>query len=176
MLADSAAFDTKIEDMDMDMTASNSVVIKEEKSDGMLTAQFSTDPDDDDVVVLPSEDPIVTEILDETEAEKTVESEFNVTDDDVMIQEPKIETQLVPDDDDDEPKREHSEQNLIVKIKEEPKDDGYEDLVNEEEEDAFVEVTAIANDAMNGEFMINKTHHLTLNTRFINKILNPPMY
>lgn len=115
------------------------------------------DGDDDDVVIMPSEEPVVTEILDETEAldEKNVD-DLNATDDDVMIQEPKIETQLVPDDDDDDNQSTNlpgdvSPLNFVVKIKEEPADDGYEDLVNEE--DNFMEVTEIANDDMlQGEF------------------------
>jgi hypothetical protein len=107
--------------------------------------------DDDDVIVLPQEEPVVTEILDETEAvNETSENIMNITDDDVMIQEPKIETQLVPDDDDDDvPMSENSIQNFVVKIKEEPKDDGYEDAVHEE--DPFVEVAEIAGDDIEGK-------------------------
>lgn len=118
----------------------------------------SSAEDDDDVIMLPQEEPVVTEILDETEisgeGSKTLET--SIIDDDVMIQEPKIETQLVPDDDDEDDHRavpsssDDLSQNFVVKIKEEPQDDGYEDLVNEE--DAFVEVTAIDNnDLMQGE-------------------------
>lgn len=129
------------------------VVIKEEKSEEIAqNSDRQVGEDDDDVIVLPTEEPVVTEILDETE-----KPELNATDDDVMIQEPKIETQLVPDDDDDDDYQpvstsEDLSQGFIVKIKEEPKDDGYEDLVNEE--DAFVEVTAIANDDLIGEFLL----------------------
>lgn len=130
-------------------SSDENVVIKEEKNQEELKKSAEGTEDDDDVIMLPQEEPVVTEILDETEivADKSGPLETSVTDDDVMINEPKIETQLVPDDDDDAPLNtsdETSEHNLIVKIKEEPKDDGYEDLVNEE--DAFVEVTAIAND------------------------------
>lgn len=137
---------TPDDDDDVEMTTD--MVIKEETSDEAMPAA-AIDPDDDDVVLLPSEEPVVTEILDETE-QKVSDGDMNITDDDVMIQEPKIETQLVPDDDDDDQQHSSTTQNtampFIVKIKEEPKDDGYEDLVNEE--DAFVEVTAIANDDM----------------------------
>lgn len=125
-------------------------MIKEEKD--QEKAEVQGGEEDDDVIVLPTEEPVVTEILDETET--NVRSDLNITDDDVMIQEPKIETQLVPDDDDDDYQPpatfDDASQGFIVKIKEEPKDDGYEDLVNEE--DAFVEVTAIANDDLIGEF------------------------
>lgn len=127
------------------------VVIKEEKHvENGEQIEGRVAEDDDDVMILPTEEPVVTEILDETET--NVKSDVNVTDDDVMIQEPKIETQLVPDDDDDDyqPATTSDDQAFIVKIKEEPKDDGYEDLVNEE--DAFVEVTAIANDDLIGKF------------------------
>lgn len=137
---------TPDDDDDVEMTSD--MVIKEETSIEAIPAA-PIDPDDDDVVLLPSEEPVVTEILDETE-QKVSDGDMNITDDDVMIQEPKIETQLVPDDDDDDQQHSSTTQNtampFIVKIKEEPKDDGYEDLVNEE--DAFVEVTAIANDDM----------------------------
>lgn len=145
-----AADDTRTDnDDDIEMKdSSDDVVIKTE-----LKGPPSTiDPDDDDVMIMPSEDPVVTEILDETEvSEEKIGDELNAGDDDVMIQEPKIETQLVLDDDDDDYQPNPSTSvDLIVKIKEEPQDDGYEDLVNEE--DAFVEVTAIANDDLNGEF------------------------
>lgn len=158
------------DDADLQDT-SNDVVIKEE----IEKVESSTiDGDDDDVVIMPSEEPVVTEILDETEVldEKTVD-DLNAADDDVMIQEPKIETQLVPDDDDDDNQQnpnssdDVSPHNFIVKIKEEPTDDGYEDLVNEE--DAFMEVTVIANDdMMQGEcfqikiFFISKDNFLHL--------------
>lgn len=128
------------------------VVIKEEKNELNEAEPTATAEDDDDCLMLPPEEPVVTEIMDESEVtdDKQVGSEASAADDDVMIDEPKIETQLVPDDDDDEgpSATDDTSQNFIVKIKEEPQDDGYEDLVNEE--DAFVEVTAIANDD-NGE-------------------------
>lgn len=143
---------TKTDDEDIEMESSDSVVVKLEKSHRDESERLAED--DDDVIMMPTEEPIVTEILDESEInEKAPAAETSITDDDVMIQEPKIETQLVPDDDDDDDYQNPSQQedalqqNLIVKIKEEPKDDGYEDLVNEED-DAFVEVTAIANDDM----------------------------
>lgn len=160
------------DDADLQDT-SNDVVIKEE----IEKVEPSTiDGDDDDVVIMPSEDPVVTEILDETEVldEKTID-DLNATDDDVMIQEPKIETQLVPDDDDDDnqPNPNLSDDvsplNFIVKIKEEPADDGYEDLVNEE--DNFMEVTVIANDDMiQGECFLNQNLFL-FRTKFFH-ILN----
>lgn len=149
------------DDADLQDT-SNDVVIKEE-IEKMETSTI--DGDDDDVVIMPSEEPVVTEILDETEVsdEKNVD-DLNAADDDVMIQEPKIETQLVPDDDDDDNQSTNlpgdvSPLNFVVKIKEEPADDGYEDLVNEE--DNFMEVTAIANDDMHGEFFLIKIFFFT---------------
>lgn len=151
------ADNTKVDedDDDIQMQDDESTVIKAEKTEEPEQLETRTGEDDDDVIVLPTEEPVVTEIMDESEnvdAIKTsIDNDMNVTDDDVMIQEPNIETQLVPDDDEDdyEPNPITTEE-LIVKIKEEPKDDGYEDLVNEE--DAFVEVTAIANDdLMQGE-------------------------
>jgi hypothetical protein len=151
---------SKAGDDDTEMDEPEEVVVKIEKSEGDVSQDQTSHngEDDDDVIVVPQEEPVVTEILDESEvldegAKILTESEMNITDDDVMIQEPKIETQLVPDDDDDDEYHPQpctsddlSQPNFIVKIKEEPKDDGYEDLVNEE--DAFVEVTAIANDEM----------------------------
>lgn len=143
---------------DVEMTEDSVVIVKEEK----LTekSENTTNGDDDDVIVLPPEEPIITEIPDETEQSEKKENEkegdenqtLNATDDDVMIQEPKIETQIVNDDDDDELNRStlgEISQPLIVKIKEEPKDDGYEDEVNEE--DQFVEVTSINEDLMLGK-------------------------
>lgn len=141
------------------MEDADDVVIKVEKEViGEKEPTKGATEDDDDVIMLPQEEPVVTEILDETEiaGEGSKMLETSSIDDDVMIQEPKIETQLVLDDDDDENHQtapstsDDSSPNLIVKIKEEPQDDGYEDLVNEE--DAFVEVTAIDNnDLMQGE-------------------------
>lgn len=129
------------------------VKVKEEQSEVIERPLF--DNDDDDVIVLPHEEPVVTEIMDESEVIGESENIMNVTDDDVMIQEPKIETQIVPDDDDDdEPMGENSLQNFVVKIKEEPKDDGYEDAINEEE-DPFVEVAEIAEDENEGKYKSN---------------------
>lgn len=138
------------EDADGDLT--DDIVIKEEIEP---LEPRAIEGDDDDVVIMPTEEPVVTEILDETDIKAA--EDLNAIDDDVMIQEPKIETQLVPDDDDDDnlhpnpgSLEESSQHNFIMKIKEEPQDDGYEDMVNEE--DAFVEVTAIASDnLMQGE-------------------------
>ena len=146
---------------DVEMTENGVVMVKEEKSKEEKSEATTTNGggDDDDVIVLPAEEPVITEIPDETETEQgeKKEGEENqtliATDDDVMIQEPKIETQIVNDDDDDELNRGTSEETshpLIVKIKEEPKDDGYEDEVNEE--DPFVEVTSINEDLMLGKF------------------------
>ena len=150
----------KTDEDDSDMPE---IIVKVEQDAGTDNQQQvqRTDDDDDDVIVLPTEAPIVTEILDESEVNEgnvTKETESCIVDDDVMIQEPKIETQLVLDDDDDyQPNPSTSEDKIILKIKEEPKDDGYEDLVNEE--DAFVEVTAIANDdLMQGEFLMQLTN------------------
>lgn len=125
------------------------VTIKEENPEAPKNPETSTADDDDDVIVLPTVEPVVTEILDESEI--VTKSDLNATDDDVMIQEPKIETQLVPDDDDDDyqPSGTSNALPFIVKIKEEPKDDGYEEVGNDE--DPFVEVTAIANDDLIGE-------------------------
>ena len=149
---------------DVDLKDEDNVAVKVEKNlkEESEKPAHGTEDDDDDVIMMPQEEPVVTEILDETEnnveeLDKSAAAGGNIiTDDDVMIQEPKIETQLVPDDDDDDQPNQStsddtSQPNLMVKIKEEPQDDGYEDLVNEE--DAFVEVTAIANDdLMQGEF------------------------
>lgn len=133
------------DDVDVEMMSS-AVVVKIEQ-----TKVTQSEEDDDDVIVLPSEASQVTEILDESEVLEDVNEGTTPADDDVMIQEPKIETQLVPDDDEELDRDqisapEYIPQHLTVKIKEEPKDDGYEDLVNEE--DAFVEVTAIAGDSI----------------------------
>lgn len=147
---------------DVEMTEDSIVMVKEEKI--TEKSENTTNGDDDDVIVLPPEEPVITEIPDETEqcenkqenVEECDENQtLNATDDDVMIQEPKIETQIVNDDDDDELNRGDNlgeiSQPLIVKIKEEPKDDGYEDEVNEE--DPFVEVTSINEDLMLGKFL-----------------------
>lgn len=132
------------------------VKVKEEK---VYENHQSTENEDDDVIVLPQEDPIITEILDEselTDLERT-DNNMSVTDDDVMIQEPKIETQVVPDDDDDDvPMSESLLPVLPVKIKEEPKDDGYEDAVNEE--DPFEEVTEIVCDDLGGKLQFQKKY------------------
>ena len=145
---------------DVEMTEDGIVMVKEEKS--VEKSENTTNGDDDDVIVLPQEEPVITEIPDETEAEQSEMKEqdenqmLNATDEDVMIQEPKIETQIVNDDDDDELNRgtlQETSQPLIVKIKEEPKDDGYEDEVNEE--DPFVEVTSInEDDLMLGKYRL----------------------
>lgn len=139
------------EDDDDDIEMKDEVVIKQEVPEEFKKPEPSEGDDDDDVIVLPTEEPVVTEILDESEV---IKADLNITDDDVMIQEPKIETQLVPDDDDDDyqPASSSNELPFIVKIKEEPKDDGYEDVGNDE--DPFVEVTAIANDDLIGEKFI----------------------
>lgn len=142
------------DDDDIEMKDSE-IVIKEEKHE-VGAEKTDVAEDDDDVIIMPSKEPVVTEILDETEV---LERNISVTDDDVMIQEPKIETQLVLDDDDDyQPPTtsDDASQSFVVKIKEEPKDDGYEDLVNEE--DAFMEVTAIANDDLIGEYFYNHSN------------------
>lgn len=149
---------SQINDDDIEMTDVNGVIVKAEKVYG---DNLEINPDDDDVIVLPAEEPIITEIPDEGEdetlkAEKAEESvqvdqTLNATDDDVMINEPKIEVHQVYDDEDEKPvdKKEISHTPLIVKIKEEPKDDGYDEMVNEE--DAFVEVTSINEDYINGK-------------------------
>lgn len=140
------------------MSDMNDVLVKAEKLDGEFT-KSEINPDDDDVIVLPTEEPIITEIQDEDETlkanekvdEELVDQTLNATDDDVMINEPKIEVHQVYDDEEEEPvdKKEISHTPLIVKIKEEPKDDGYDEMVNEE--DAFVEVTSINEDYINGK-------------------------
>lgn len=147
---------TKIDDGNEEMLETTETTVKEEKPELGELEQISSENgiDDDDVIVLPPEEPIVTEIHDDQEViehlEENVVLHLNNTDDDVMIQEPKIETQLVDDDDDDYQHNVSEETpQMLVKIKEEPKDDGYEDFVNEE--DAFVEVTAIANEDLQGE-------------------------
>lgn len=131
------------------------VIIKEEKPDDAVTNAEANPDDDDDVIVLPPEEPIITEIPDEVEEAEIVQQNqtLNATDDDVMIQEPKIQTLQVYDDDEQAPENlnevEFTHQPMIVTIKEEPKDDGYGDLINEE--DAFVEVTSINEDLINGK-------------------------
>lgn len=114
------------------------MIIKEEKTDDAGNSEIN--PDDDDVIVLPPEEPVITEIPDETEEndQEPVDHILNATDDDVMIQEPKIQVYDVEQSDN---LTEVEFTHQPVTIKEEPKDDGYEDLVNEE--DAFVEVTSI---------------------------------
>lgn len=146
---------------DVEMT---DVTIKAEKSE--QNAEHSS-VDDDDVIVLPSEEPTITEITDDLEAgeiqqqktddnqqaennEKAIKS-TNIEDDDVLIQEPTIETQIVNDDDDDDHNSASgsSEHPLITKIKEEPRDDGYDEHGGEE--DPFIEVTSINNDDLIGK-------------------------
>lgn len=131
------------------------VIIKEEKPDEIIPGM---NPDDDDVIVLPPEEPIITEIPDEIDETEVIQHDqtLNATDDDVMIQEPKIQTHQVFDDDEQPTSENLSEGEfthmpMIVTIKEEPKNDGYGDLINEE--DAFVEVTSINEDLMNGELL-----------------------
>ena len=140
---------------DDDIEMSEGVLVKKEKIEEGET-NTEVNPDDDDVIVLPTEEPVITEIPDEGEdkVEEAVDQTINATDDDVMIDEPKIEVHQVYDDEeegDKDPadKKEISHTPLIVKIKEEPKDDGYDEMVNEE--DAFVEVTSINEDYINGE-------------------------
>lgn len=164
------------------MQDDDDVVIKVEKTEPKVeTAIPALGDDDDDVIVLPSEEQVVTEILDESEINgEAAQKESAIADDDVMIQEPKIETQLVPDDDEDDQPNTSDEkvEPIVVKIKEEPQDDGYEDLVNEE--DAFVEVTAIANDdMMHGECFINpyepiseEARKFTISTQSYSQTLN----
>jgi hypothetical protein len=158
---------------DVEMTEDSVVMVKEEKT--IEKSETTTNGgDDDDVIVLPTEEPVITEIPDETEAEQIEKKEGDenqlftaTTDDDVMIQEPKIETQIVNDDDDDELNRgttDEASHPLIVKIKEEPKDDGYEDEVNEE--DPFVEVTSINEDLMLGKLSLAVTLYNCTNDNF----------
>lgn len=178
---DSSAALTKTEEEDAEM-AEKDVKVKAEKneSDEKPNVHRSED-DDDDVIVMPQEAPVVHQISDETEvseenAEKETEQDTTLVDDDVLIQEPKIETQLVLDDDEEDRNQQKTSpsaaiaQPFIVKIKEEPKDDGYEDLVNEE--DAFIEVTAIASeDLKQGKHQLNALEHpnLKLETSSFNK-------
>jgi hypothetical protein len=148
-----AANDSQAEDSATDIKEELGVK-KEEK----VEKEDTKDGDDDDVIMLPAEEPVITEIADENE-QATAESNTDgpemqntIIDDDLMIQEPKIETQIVNDDDDDSgPTCTSSDVNtlpFIVKIKEEPKDDGYED---HGEEDPFIEVTSINEDLMLGK-------------------------
>ena len=146
---------------------SSLVVIKEEKLDA-TSSSLKNNSDDDDVIVLPPQEPVVTEILDEGEEneddlEKNQLTASTCADDDVLIQEPKIDTHLVYDDDEEKPENDSqppfTHQPMMVTVKEEPKDAGYGDLVNEE--DAFVEVTSINEDFINGE----KKLFLTLKKR-----------
>lgn len=128
------------------------MVIKEEKPDDTIT-NSEMSQDDDDVIIMPPEEPVITEIPDETEeSEQQTLQILNATDDDVMIQESKIETYQVYGDDEKQPENlvesEFTHKPMIVTIKEEPQDDGYGDLINEE--DAFVEVTSI-NEDFNGK-------------------------
>ena len=159
------------DDDDDDILEMKDVIVKEEKPDiSELKKEEKTDEQngdnnneddyDDDVIVMPAQEPIITEVLDDTDMaiedqSEPIDNRLNMTDDDVMINEPKIETQNLVDDEDDDSdedfvNRRTNEnpdltlQPIIVKIKEEPKDDGYEDEPNEE--DNFVEVTTIAND------------------------------
>jgi hypothetical protein len=152
--------DNMSQDNDEEMADINDsvVIIKEEKPDE-IASNAEMNLDDDDVIVLPPEEPVITEIPDEIEEQESAPQDqtLNATDDDVMIQEPKIQTHQVYDDDEQTPENlsegEFTHQPMIVTIKEEPKDDGYGDLINEE--DAFVEVTSINEDLINGKFKIN---------------------
>lgn len=134
------------------------VVVKEEKPDGNLVPNSEVSQDDDDVIMLPPEEPVITEIPDENDENATQynDQNLNATDDDVMIQEPKIETHQVFDDDEQQPdnlnEAEFTHMPMIVTIKEEPKDDDYGELINEE--DAFVEVTSINEDLINGKVLL----------------------
>ncbi|CAO1421893.1 unnamed protein product [Diamesa hyperborea] len=159
------------DDDDDDILEMKDVIVKEEKPDiSELKKEVKTDEHngennneddyDDDVIVMPTQEPIITEVLDDTDMaiedqSEPIDNRLNMTDDDVMINEPKIETQNLVDDEDDDSDEDFVNkktnenpdltlQPIIVKIKEEPKDDGYEDEQNEE--DNFVEVTTIAND------------------------------
>ena len=135
------------------------VKIKHEKTEAEDPDPYE---DDDDVMILPNEVPIVTEIIDDEEqlkAEPATESAIsdveepelnNITiDDDVMIQEPKIVTENLIESDDDEEigdSNHISHLPLILKIKEEPKDDD-----EDNDEDNFMDVATIDNDFMNGK-------------------------
>jgi pre-mRNA cleavage complex 2 protein Pcf11 len=134
--------------------------VKKEKSEmtDPTAAVTSIDDEDDDVIALPTEEPVVTEILDDEEEpaveEKTgdevAEPEKSVdevaeaedkpteeaevqpdTDPDVMIKEPIIEThdvdEYVPKSLSNSDLDSSTYQPGAIKIKEEPKDDGYED-------------------------------------------------
>lgn len=164
-LQDNSASESRFNnEEDIEMGDESVVLVKEEKPENgeEKSGEEATNGDDDDVMILPAEEPVITEITDELEqnadASKEENQILNATDDDVMIQEPKIETQIVNDDDDEEPNatsstcQDENSQQLIVKIKEEPKDDGYEDAINEE--DPFVEVTSINEDLMLGELAL----------------------
>lgn len=141
--------------------------IKEVKVKSEKTESDSTEPyeDDDDVVILPNEVPVVTEILDDddhfrAEPESTTSDHVeksdlnNITiDDDVMIQEPKIVTENLIESDDEEDIRnfdESSQTPFVVKIKEEPKDED-----EDNDEDNFMDVQTIDNDFMNGELLLS---------------------
>ena len=160
------------DDDDDDILEMKDVIVKEEKPDiselkkeeksDVHNGDNNNEDEDDDVIVMPTQEPIITEVLDDTDVAIDVQPEpidnrLNMTDDDVMINEPKIETQNLVDDEDSDnsddedfvSKKTNESPDvtllpIIVKIKEEPKDDGYEDEQNEE--DNFVEVTTIAND------------------------------
>ena len=148
-----SSMDTK-EDESIDTKPINDVKVKSEKTESEPYEE------DDDVMILPNEAPIVTEILDDEDQVKpgpeastsqtTEESELNniTIDDDVMIQEPKIITENLIESDDEEIRNvdESSQSAYVVKIKEEPKDDD-----EDNDEDNFMDVATIDNDFMNGE-------------------------
>lgn len=148
-LMESADTTMKDENTEAETTDTEEVKVKEEKTDEEMQQQQSHEGDDDDVMILPNEEPVVTEIFDEseiTEADKN-ENEHNmsVNDDDVMIQEPKIDTQIVPDEGEEEiPGASAPISVMPVIIKVEPKDDGYGEFANEE--DPFEEITEIVGD------------------------------
>ncbi|KAG5673844.1 hypothetical protein PVAND_003855 [Polypedilum vanderplanki] len=156
-----AANDSQTEANDSEVKVEDANAVKDEKSVIKNETEIvnTNTEDDDDVIVLPPEEPVITEIIDEQDHEMTEQNESpqmqsTIIDDDIMIQEPKIETQIVNDDDDSNDAQCTSEDTntlpFIVKIKEEPKDDGYEDQT---EEDPFIEVTSI-----NEELMLDDGH------------------
>lgn len=157
------------------MSEASEVVIKAEPQESGSNPP-GIGEDDDDVMILPSEEQVVTEILDESEVVEESVADTTVADDDVMIQEPKIDTEIVPDDDDEDYRPTTSNEPLpedfVVKIKEEPKDDGYEDLANEE--DAFVEVNAVGSDDVHGEYFKNSFHRISLTTEHSHRLIDLP--
>jgi hypothetical protein len=170
------ANDSQTEDESAKEPKDEETVFKKEEPQSSASANAE---DDDDVIVLPSEEPVITEITDEVEAggqqmtdpSEDVEMQDTIIDDDVMIQEPKIETQIVNDDDDSNSAQCTSgDTNMlpfIVKIKEEPKDNGYENQADDDD-DAFIEVTSINEDLMLGKYThtCQTTHILLMPTSF----------